>query len=297
MKLLLPISFLFVLSFAGYSQSWVFLRHEVSLGLGTSHFLGELGGANDIGSSGIAGFKDLEFKLTRPTVSVGYRFYLSPMFALKADLSYGRLNGDDALTTERFRQNRNLHFRSPVIELAARVEFYPLKEYFGHLYRTNGVVGKRVNHWSPYIFVGAGGAWFNPKAQYNGEWVALAPLKTEGVDYKKIIGAFPMGAGIKYALSSQLSIGLEIGLRYTTSDYIDDVSGVYYDHSGSDAMTQYLADPSIGIVQPYTDGSYTYDPTAPGMQRGDPSNKDAYVFTLITLNYKFLKGRLNLPKF
>lgn len=292
--LLLPILFL---AFTGYTQSWKYLRHEVNIGLGTSHFLGELGGANDIGSSGIKGFKDLEFKLTRPTVNLGYRFYISPMFAVKGDLSYGRLNGDDALTTETFRQNRNLSFRSPVIELAARFEFYPLKEYFGHLYRTNGVVGKKVNHWSPYIFLGVGGAWFNPKAKYQGDWVALQPLKTEGVDYKKIMGVFPMGLGVKYAISNQLSIGLEMGLRYTTSDYVDDVSDVYVDQSGSDAMTQYLADPNLGLVQPYTDGTYTYDPTAPGMQRGDPSNKDAYVFTLVTLNYKFLRGRMNLPKF
>ncbi|MCB9188018.1 MAG: outer membrane beta-barrel protein [Flavobacteriales bacterium] len=288
---------LLLLSLTGVSQSWKYMRHEVTFGLGTSHFLGELGGANDIGSSGIKGFKDLEFKLTRPTVAAGYRFYVSPMFALKADLSYGRLNGDDALTTEIFRQNRNLSFRSPVIELAGRVEFYPLREYFGHLYRTNGVVGKKVNHFSPYIFLGVGGAWFNPKAEYDGKWVALKPLQTEGVDYKRIMAVFPMGVGVKYAISNQLSIGLEIGLRYTTSDYVDDVSDLYIDHSASDAMTQYLADPSLDLVHSYVDGSYVYNPTAPGMQRGDPSDKDAYVFTLITANYKFMKGKLNLPKF
>lgn len=292
--LFIPILFTFLV---GHSQHWKFLRHEVTLGLGTTHFLGELGGANDIGSSGIKGFKDLEFKLTRPALDLGYRYYISPMVAIKGDFSYGRLNGDDALTTERFRQNRNLSFRSPVIELAGRIEFYPLKEYFGHLYRTKGVIGKKVNHWSPYVFLGIGGAWYNPKAKYDGKWVALQPLKTEDVDYKKIMAVFPMGLGVKYAISNQLSIGFEIGLRYTTSDYVDDVSDVYVDQSGSDAMTQYLADPSLDLIQSYTDGNYTYDPTAPGMQRGDPSNKDAYVFSLVTLNYKFLRGRMNLPKF
>lgn len=259
--------------------------------------MGELGGANDIGSSGIKGFKDMEFKLTRPALALGYRFYINPYFALKADLAYGRLNGDDALTTETFRQNRNLHFRSPLIELTGRVEFYPLKEYFGHLYRTNGVVGKKVNHWSPYLFVGIGGGWFNPKAQYQGNWVALQPLQTENVNYKRIMGVLPFGAGVKYAISNQLSIGLELGLRYSTSDYIDDVSTVYADKSSSDAMTQYLANPTINSVESYTDGSYVYNPTAPGMQRGDDQNKDAYLFTLITVNYKLLRGRLNLPKF
>lgn len=283
--------------FGCYAQHWKFMRHEVSIGIGTSHFLGELGGANDIGSSGFKGFKDMEFKLTRPALAAGYRFYFSPYFAFKGDISYGRLTGDDALTTEPFRQNRNLHFRAPVVELVARFEYYPLKEYFGHLYRTDGVVGKRVNHWSPYIFVGIGGAWFNPKAKYEGKWIALQPLKTEGVDYKRIMGVLPFGAGVKYALSDQLSIGLEMGLRYTSSDYVDDVSTVYLDHSGSDAMTQYLANPNIGTISTYTDGNYVYDPTAPGMQRGDPNNKDAYLFTLATVNYKFLRGRLNLPKF
>jgi opacity protein-like surface antigen len=284
-------------SIAGFGQHWKFLRHEVSLGVGTSHFMGELGGANDIGSSGIKGFKDLEFKLTRPAVAIGYRFYLSPMFALKADITYARLNGDDALTTEKFRQNRNIHFRSPLLELSARFEFYPLKEYFGHLYRSNGVVGKKVNKISPYVFVGVGGFWFNPKAEYQGDWVALQPLQTEGVSYKKIAVSMPFGLGVKYALSNQLSIGLEFGLRYTNSDYLDDVSTVYVDKSGSNPMTQYLANPTINSIETYTDGAYVYNPTAPGMQRGDPNNKDAFLLTMITVNYKFLQGRLNLPKF
>ena len=139
------------------AQHWKFLRHELVGSIGTSNFFGELGGANDIGSSGIKGFKDLDFKLTRPSFNAGYRFYINPKFAIKGTLTYGRLNGDDAQTTERFRQNRNLHFRSPLIELSAQFEYYPLNEYFGHLYRTNGVVGKKVNHFSPYLFVGVGG--------------------------------------------------------------------------------------------------------------------------------------------
>lgn len=288
---------LIIISSIGFSQHWKFLRHEVTLGIGTSHFLGELGGANTIGSNGINGFKDLEFKLTRPAIAAGYRFYLSPMFALKADLTYARLNGDDELTTEKFRQNRNIHFRSPLIELSARVEFYPLKEYFGHMYRSNGVLGNTVRKISPYVFVGVGGFWFNPKSEYQGDWIALQPLETEGVSYKKIAISMPFGVGVKYALSNQLSIGLEFGLRYTSSDYLDDVSTVYADKSGSDAMTQYLANPTINSIETFTDGAYVYNPTAPGMQRGDANNNDAYLLTLLTVNYKFLKGKLNLPKF
>lgn len=297
MRNFLVIFILFALSMTSIGQHWKFLRHEATIGVGTSNFFGELGGANDIGSSGIKGFKDLDLKMTRPTITAGYRFYINPYLAIRGDLGYGRLNGNDALTTEPFRQNRNLHFRSPVVELSGRIEFYPLREYFGHLYRTNGVIGKKVNHWSPYIFVGIGGAWFNPKAQYAGKWEALKPLQTENVDYKRIMGILPFGVGVKYGISNQMSIGLEMGLRYTTSDYIDDVSTVYVDKSSEDAMTQYLANPTIESISTFTDGSYVYNPTAPGMERGDAKNKDAYLFTTVTVSYKFLRGRMNLPKF
>ena len=296
MRVILFLTILLI-SFVSFSQQWKFLRNEVSIGVGTSHFMGELGGANDIGSSGIKGFKDLEFKLTRPAVYAGYRFYLSPMFAVKGDFTYARLNGDDALTTERFRQNRNIHFRSPMIELSGRIEFYPLKEYFGHLYRSNGVLGKSVNRLRPYTFIGVGGFWFNPKAKYNGSWEKLQPLQTEGVEYKRIAVSMPFGVGLKYAITKQLSVGIEMALRYTSSDYLDDVSSVYVDKSASDAKTQYLANPTINSIETFVDGNYVYNPTAPGMQRGDINNKDAFLLTLITVNYKFLKGKLNLPKF
>jgi hypothetical protein len=100
-------------TFIANAQHWKFLRHEVTLGIGTTNFLGELGGADDIGSTGITGFKDFEIKMTRPAFSAGYRYYISQTFAVKGELLYGRLNGDDALTAEPFRQNRNIHFRSP----------------------------------------------------------------------------------------------------------------------------------------------------------------------------------------
>jgi hypothetical protein len=279
------------------AQHWKFMRHELVGSIGTSNFFGELGGANDIGSSGIKGFKDLDLKLTRPSLNAGYRFYINTKFAVKGTLIYGRLKGDDSKTTERFRQNRNLHFRSPLIELSAQFEYYPLNEYFGHLYRTKGVAGKKVNHFSPYIFLGIGGFWFNPKAKYNGDWVALQPLQTENVSYKRIALVLPFGLGCKYAISKQLSIGIEMGLRYTTTDYIDDVSTVYVDKSSANAQIQYLANPTLNSIPSFTDGSYIYKPTATGNQRGDSKNKDAYLLTMVTVSYKILKGRNNLPKF
>jgi hypothetical protein len=280
-----------------FGQTWKFLRHELSGGIGSSSFLGELGGANRVGSTGLMGFRDFEFKASRPVFMGGYRYFIQPNMAVKGGLTFGILSGNDALTQERFRQNRNLHFRSPILELGVQFEYYPLSEYFGHLYRTKGVAGQKVSVISPYIFAGIGGFWFNPKAKYDGSWVALRPLMTEDVAYKRVAISIPFGVGVKYALNKQMSIGAELTLRYTTSDYIDDVSTVYADKSDADAMTQYLANPTLNLIPTFTDGTYHYDATGVGMQRGQPKQNDSFAVLMFSFNYKILQGRKNLPKF
>lgn len=269
------------------AQSWKFLKNEFSFGIGATSFLGDLGGANRVASRNIQGIRDFDFNATRPAVHVGYRRFFSPHLSAKGGFTFGQVSGDDALTSEQFRQSRNLHFRSPILELAVQIEYFPFREYFGHIYRSNGVVGKRVNHLSPYLFAGIGGFYFNPKAEFQGNWEKLRPLKTEGVDYNSISLAIPLGLGLKYAIDKQWSIGLEVGLRYTMTDYIDDVSTVYVDKSGEDLKTQQLSNPSTN-----TTGWF-----APGQQRGSTQANDSYVFAILSVNYKLLKGRLNLPKF
>jgi hypothetical protein len=64
----------------------------------------------------------------------------------------------------------------------------------------------------------------------------------------------------------------------TFTDYLDDVSTVYYDNAaieaayGSDAA--YWADPSSGVFPTWTD---------PGEMRGDSKQKDAYFFFNVSL--------------
>ena len=268
------------------AQSWKFLKNEFTFGIGATSFLGDLGGADRVGSRNLKGIRDFDFNATRPAVHIGYRRFFSPHLSAKGGLTFGQVSGDDALTNEVYRQNRNLHFKSPILELAVQVEYFPFREYFGHLYRSNGVVGRRVNHLSPYLFTGIGGFYYNPKAKYNGNWEKLRPLKTEGVDYNSFSLAIPVGLGLKYAIDKQWSIGMEVGLRYTMTDYIDDVSTEYVDKSGEDLLTQTLSNPAI-----------TQSWFGPGEQRGSTQANDSYVFAILSVNYKLLKRRLNLPKF
>jgi hypothetical protein len=274
-------------------------KYEFIMGLGASNFLGELGGANQVGTNFL---KDFEFSATRPSAMIGVRYKNARYFGFKSALYFGMLNGNDNLTTEPFRHNRNLHFRSPIVEFSGQLEGYITKEQQGHLYRIKNAKGMKHIDMQIYGFIGIGAFYFNPQAFYAGSWVNLQPLGTEGQGlisghkkYSRINVAVPIGIGFKYALDRKWSLGLEYGIRKTFTDYIDDVSTVYYrDTTGSWSPAQtYLADPSLGEIQ-LPDG---IEVTQTGQQRGDSKDKDAYMFAHVTVSYKFIYRRKTRSKF
>jgi hypothetical protein len=276
-------------------------RYEIGFDIGAANFLGELGGANQIGTNG---FKDLEFSLTRPAFGVHVRYRKGRFWGYKTAFMYGRLTGDDALTKEPFRYNRNLHFRSNIFELSGQVEFFLTKEKFGHLYRYSSVRGFANIDLQAYLFLGVGGIWFNPKAQFADKWYALQPLGTEGQGlkpgtkkYSRVNVCIPLGIGFKTAVGRRLSVGLELGMRKTFTDYIDDVSTTYYDNSAivasNGATAGYFADPSRGLIE-FPDNIQV---TGAGQQRGDSKDDDAYMFAQITFNYKIGKFKRTRSKF
>jgi uncharacterized protein DUF6089 len=275
---------------------WKSMRADVHLGIGATNFLGELGGANQIGTHY---FKDIEFSQTRLAISAGYRYKITSGIAINTNLSYGQLAGNDNLTKEFFRNYRNLSFKSDIFELASNLEFSFIKDQVGHRYRLKGVRGQRGFEMASYGFIGIGVFHFNPKAQLEGKWVALQPLGTEGQGlvptrkkYARFQMAFPIGIGFKYTIDRRWGIGLEYGLRYTFTDYIDDVSKTYYDNNLLLAQKGYEA----AALADRSDGTYSYI-TSPGSQRGDPRHKDAYMFAIFSLNYKLRTGRTVYPLF
>lgn len=284
-------------SFSQRSARWKRMRYEIFYGVGGTNFLGELGGANKEGTNFLA---DFEYSMTRPLLSLGFRYMFLEKVSGKAMLSYGWLRGDDKSTTETYRNYRNLNFYTPLVEFAIQGEFHLTKERVGHRYnlrRVRGVKGIKLN---VYLFAGIAGFWFNPKGKdQNGDWQKLQPLGTEGQNvsparekYSRVQMAIPFGVGFKYGLNRKWSIGLELGVRKTFTDYIDDVSTTYYDNDAiratSGDQAAYLADPSDGSNPGWTAG---------GQQRGDPNNKDTYMFMILNMTYKLKAGRGGLPKF
>ncbi len=281
-------------------------KWEACIGIGATNFLGDLGGANQIGTNG---FKDLEFSLTRPALSGSARYRRGRYWGYHAGFYWGQVSGYDYLTTEKYRHNRNLHFKSNIFELSVVSEFYFTKERGGHIYKYKKLKGWRHIDMQMYLFGGIGGFWYNPKGSYNGVWIPLQPLGTEGQGlkpgmkkYNRVSVCIPVGVGFKYALNRRWSIGLEAGLRKTFTDYIDDASTVYYDpneialNNGSlGAAAAFFSNPSQNEITPaMNDG---VNPTGFGQQRGDAKDNDSYMFVHLTVNYKIGKFRKTKSKF
>ncbi len=281
-------------------------RKEYIIGFGASNFLGELGGANQIGTNFV---KDLEFTATRPSVALGMRYKFAKRWAVKGGFHYLLLSGNDKLTKEPFRNNRNLSFRSHTFELSVQGEFYFTKEQSGHIYKIKNAKGMKSYDYQGYLFVGIGGFYYNPQAKYRGNWVNLQPLGTEGQGlaggpkkYSRVSICIPYGIGGKYAINKEWAVGLELGIRKTFTDYIDDVSGVYYDNNAiflaKGEAAAALADPSLyGYPEEFGGNSVSLKQTAAGQQRGDKKDKDAYMFLNVTVNYKVPSKRRTRSKF
>ena len=178
-------------------------RKEYVIGIGASNFLGELGGANQIGTNFV---KDLEFSATRPSAAFGLRYKFTKRWAVKGGLYYQLLSGADNLTKEPFRHNRNLSFRTHIFELSAQAEVYFTKEQPGHRYKIKNAKGMKNYDIQFYGFLGVGGFFYNPQAKYGGNWVNLQPLSTEGQGlaggpkkYSRVSVCIPYGLGVKNA--------------------------------------------------------------------------------------------------
>ena len=81
-----------------FGQGWKRYRREFSLSLGASNFLGDLGGANTIGTNGML---DFDFPSIRPVINLGYNYKLSQRLNLKTSLTYGFISGNDNNTQEK----------------------------------------------------------------------------------------------------------------------------------------------------------------------------------------------------
>lgn len=262
-------------------RNWAMNKKEVTLGLGATSFLGDLGGANQIGTD--YSLRDIDFNSTHFGGSLGFRYRFHPYYATSTIVNLGMIRGNDALTAEPVRNLRNLHFRSFFVNLSQRFEIIVLaNEKIGRRYNIPGLKGFTDHNEQLYLFGGIGLMYYNPKASYNGSWVTLRDMHTEGQgmaggpqEYKRITATIPLGVGFRMGINRMWRVGLELSYVKTFSDYIDDVHGVYYDPA---TIAQYYGPTAAYLSNPSSNPS-SFEP---GSQRGD-KQKDAIFYANIII--------------
>ena len=253
--------------------------------LGCSNYNGDLSGML------------IDFSQTKMAGGIIVRYNIDDRWSLKGYLGYGRISGADSLSTyNSYNHSRNLSFYTDIFEISGQIEYNLIKV-------DNRFYGKRP--YVPYVFIGLGVYNFNPKAILGGKSYELQPLATEGQGsttynsldkYSLTQACIPIGFGIKKKISRRWTLGLEIGARYTFTNYLDDVGGTYANNG--------VVGKSTGeVAAALADRSREVNGTGfPQFLEGDKrTNKkikinDIYIFSGITLTFK-IKGKTHCPRF
>ncbi|HTF04715.1 MAG TPA: DUF6089 family protein [Bacteroidia bacterium] len=272
-------------------------------GFGAANFLGEMGGDELTRRDFIA---DLKLQQTRTAINGFARYKISPMFSVKAGITWAVVRGADSLSSNPPRHYRNLTFKNNLVEALAECQFffYEVND-LGHTYRYK-------DNFRAYIGLGVGAVYHNPKGFYQGEWVNLRPLTTEGIRYTQVTLVIPASAGFYFTINKRHRIGWNLCWRTTFSDYLDDVSGQYADPSllPSDMSaimadrTDHAAADAFGLQAGYGPGwgnnfGYSTYVDQEGVQhfnkRGDNTHNDSYITTQVEYSY-VLRGRSSIYK-
>ena len=197
------------------------------------------------------------------------RYQWTKYISFKGYVNRAELSGSDANNRIGLRK-RNLSFRTNLIEVGLINEIsitpYDPREDKNAL---------------PYVFAGISGFHFNPQAEFKGVFYDLRPLGTEGqgnvVSGTKPYSAFgfaiPFGFGFKWNINPLINLGLEFGMRITTTDYLDDVSGRYPNLELLAQQDPLAATLSYRAPEFNSDLDFT---NAQGRTRGNPDNADWY---------------------
>jgi opacity protein-like surface antigen len=265
-----------------YSQ-WESVRQEGEIGisLGAAHYFGDLN-------------TRARLNRAKPAVGVFFRKQFGNYIGLRVGAHYAQLGYSDIYNTHNeYQKRRNLSFNTNIFELALQGDFNFFKF----------VPGDPYHSFTPYVTFGAGIFSYDPYAFLGGQKYFLRPLGTEGQGttaypdrkpYNTMAFSFPLGVGMKYAINDRMNIGMEVAYRFTTTDYLDDVSQSYV---GADKFPP-LPDGNPSPAQLLQDRSYeTGDIIGiEGRQRGYPKQKDQFVFAELTLSFNLTSYRCPTAK-
>ena len=263
---------IFIAPFGLVHAQEYYKKSEYGIGSGIANYYGDLNPdqkLSKIGYSGSAFFKH------------NFNSYIS----LKLAGSYAKIGASDKDNSDNtFALQRNLSFGNNIYELALQSEFNFLKYDIQDF----------ENRFTPYISLGVGVFNYNPYAYIGGKKYLLRPLGTEGQNYAQYGGrkysntalSLPIGMGFKFWINGGITFGFEIIDRFTSTDYLDDVSTTYV---GKDLFNDQTPGPYLLPALQLQDRSNENGGETLGIkgrQRGISSTKDQFITAQATLSIR-----------
>ncbi len=216
------------ISFLAASGQVILPKYEIGIKAGTFIYQGDLTPL-DAGS----------YRTLRPQFGIFASRLLSSSFSARLNFDAGSISGDDSKYSHpSFRQDRNFRFSSPVYELSAQLVW----DVLGKNYT------RPAKSFSPYVFAGIGYSFINVKRDWSrmnpavfdpesGVPASLAADVATNLHHGALV--FPVGLGLRYALTQKISIIGESSYRFMSTDYLDGFSlsvnpsrnDHYYSHS------------------------------------------------------------------
>jgi opacity protein-like surface antigen len=221
----------------------------------------------------------LQFQHSQPAIGLILKKPLNRWFTARAGVSTGTIKAADKWNRDDLK-SRNLSFQTSIKEAYLGLEI--------------NILDMSSGRFTPYVYGGVALFHFNPYTyDKTGTKTYLKPLSTEGQGlsqypeqqpYALTQICLPFGGGLKFALSDEITVGLEFSQRKSFTDYIDDVStnyvdaGVLQQAKGTKAVElAYRADELPGGRPNFPNH---------GDQRGTPSEMDWYYLFGATMEIK-----------
>jgi hypothetical protein len=216
-------SFLLILVFClvvplSQAQLWRMKRWEAVGGIGPSFFFGDIGGYSQ--TKNILGIRDMSYRQTRFDINGSLKYRITRTVNARVSMTYALFHATDDRGSN---EGRNLEAVTSVFEPTLIGEYYFIKNYSENSYlfvkgkeRFMRVLFKSLDF---YAFTGFGGAAYSVKG--NDALVAFN-MKNSG-----FTGVIPGGFGATLIYSPNLNFGVEVGGRYTFTDFLDGYTSQY----------------------------------------------------------------------
>ncbi len=243
------------------------------------------------------------------------RYTSHPVWAVKLALNYGTLYATDQWNIDKAKKAKNIDedafqrylrnqdVRANTWEGTLMFELVPLR-----FNSESRAANKRLQ---PFITAGIGAFHFQPQTTVpdlvygHTKWVNVHDLHLEGdgVTYDKPKAGFamktslwqmcvPMGAGLRWDVNEDMTIGFEYVYRMTTTDRLDNVSDEY---ATPDYFDSHLSPEKAELAKKLYDKSYVIEPSVthkPWSVRGNKNVLDGYSTISFSFIYKLKDNKI-----